>query len=144
MKPSQYRLRTVALLVRPAQLAHAAGISDWLEASALSDLQVRDLVADLDDDTSTLVARTPGTLLRHRAQAPVVRHEVQVTVADTSGIYLDQDLVGLDLGHRDHLYFDAEVWALVDDDAGFAFFGDVEGGGARAVGSHDCKGNGGG
>ena len=49
------------------------------------------------------MARAPNTHFAHLRRCPVMEHEVDVRVADTSSIELDENLIGLDFRNRDLL-----------------------------------------
>jgi hypothetical protein len=71
-----------------------ADILNGFEPSSLSDFQVFDLVADLDDDACAFVAGTFDAEMGHRGHGPVVEHEVDVTETEASGVQFDEDILG--------------------------------------------------
>lgn len=71
-----------------------------LDADVVTLLQVIDELALGDDNTGTLVTTDEGHL---DGQGPVALHGVQVGVAHTRVLDVDQDLIGCGLGDRDLL-----------------------------------------
>ena len=71
-----------------------ADILNGFEPSPLSDFQVLDLLADLDNDACALVAGTFGAKVGHRGHGPVVEHVVDVTEAESGRVQLDEDVLG--------------------------------------------------
>ncbi|KAL2274272.1 hypothetical protein FJTKL_03526 [Diaporthe vaccinii] len=80
--------------------AGQAGAVEPLDADLIALLQVLDEVAAGDYNTSTLVATDEGHL---DGQGPVALHGVQVGVAHTRELDIDQDLIGAGLGDGDLL-----------------------------------------
>ena len=93
METSENCLGTITLLVSAAQIAHAARVRNRLETRSLTNLEVFDLIADFDDDAGAFVASTNCSMFGHRTQAPVVHHKVEITVADTGGVDLDEHVL---------------------------------------------------
>lgn len=93
VETSENCLSTVALLVSAAQIAHPASVRNRLEACSLTDLEVFDLITDFDDDAGAFVASTNCSMLGHRTQAPVVHHKVEIAVADTGCVQLDEHVL---------------------------------------------------
>lgn len=88
--------------------SHAVGAGqtravDPLDADMLTKLDVVDELATLDDDTGTLVAADEGQL---DGDGPVAHHGVEVGVADTRELDVDENLIGAGLGHGDLLVDD--------------------------------------
>lgn len=73
-----------------AVFTHVADILNRLESSSLTDLEVLDITADLDDHAGTFVACALGTHLGHLGQSPVVQHEVHIGHAETGCVELDE------------------------------------------------------
>ncbi len=71
-----------------------ADILNGFKPSPLSDFQVLDLVADLDDDACALVAGTFGAEVGHRGHGPVVEHVVDVTETEAGRVQFDEDVLG--------------------------------------------------
>jgi hypothetical protein len=86
-------LGTVALLVSAAKITRSARVRNRLEACSLTNLEVFDLIADFDNDAGAFMASTYRSLLGHRTQAPVVHHKVEIAVADTGGVQLDEHIL---------------------------------------------------
>lgn len=80
--------------------AGQAGAVEPLDADLVTLLEVLDELAAGDDNTSTLVATDEGHL---DGQGPVTLHGVQVGVAHTRELDVDQDLIGARLWDRDLL-----------------------------------------
>jgi hypothetical protein len=93
MKARKNGFGTVALLVGAAQIALPTCVRNRLEACPLTNLKVVDLVAYFDDNAGTLMASTDCAVLRHRAQAPVIHHEMKVAVTDTRCVELDEHIL---------------------------------------------------
>ena len=86
--------RAVILPPVPALLAVVAHVLERLDAHAVPDLEVLDVVAELDDDAGALVARAPHAEEGHGWQRPVVHHEVHVGHAEAGGVEADEHFVG--------------------------------------------------
>jgi hypothetical protein len=71
-----------------------ADILNGFEPSSLSDFQILDLVADLDDDACAFVAGTFDAEVGHRGHGPVVEHVVDVTETEASRVQFDEDVLG--------------------------------------------------
>ena len=91
---SEDSLCAVCFFASFAILARVANILNWLISCSLTDLVVLDLVTNLDDHASTLVACTFGAEFGHLWEVPIVQHEMDVGEAEAGGIELDEDLVG--------------------------------------------------
>lgn len=80
--------------------AGQAGAVEPLDADVIALLEIVDEFAAGDNNTSTLVATDQGHL---DGQGPVALHGVQVGVAHTRELDVDQNLIGPGLGDRDFL-----------------------------------------
>lgn len=83
--------------------ARQTGAVDPLDTDVLAELNVGDELTALDDNTGTLVATDEGQL---DGEGPVAHHGVQVGVADTRELDVDEDLIRTRLGHGDLLVDD--------------------------------------
>lgn len=80
-----------------------ADINNRLKTSSLANLQVLHSFSNLNNHTSTFVACTPGSKLRHRWQCPVIHHEVDITHAKAGSIKLDENIFRARSWHGDIL-----------------------------------------
>ncbi len=94
VESGKHSFGTVAFLVSPAQITLPTSVCNGLEACPHANLEVLDQVADFDDDACTFMSGTRCTVLGHGTKTPVVHHEVQITVADTGSVDLDEDILG--------------------------------------------------
>ena len=94
MEARQHSFGTIAFLVCPAQFTLSTSVCNRLEACSHAHLKILDQVAHFDDDTCTFMSSTLRAVLGHGAKTPVIHHEVQITVADTGGVDLDEDILG--------------------------------------------------
>lgn len=69
-----------------------ADVLNRLMSSPLSNLEVLDAFADLDNDSRAFVAGTFGAQLRHLGEGPVVHHKMDIGHAEASGVELDEDI----------------------------------------------------
>ena len=92
MQTSKNSLRTISLRPASALLTCSARVCDWFVAGPLANLEDFDAFAHFDNDACSFMTSTFRPKLRHGTEAPVVHHEVQVTVADASRIELDQHI----------------------------------------------------
>lgn len=71
-----------------------ADVEDGFDACTLSDFVALDPVTHFDNDTSTFVAGTLDSQIRHLGHAPVVEHEMDIAEAEAGGVQFDQDIFG--------------------------------------------------
>ena len=91
--------RAGAVLLQPglAVVALAAGVDETADADAIADLELRDLGADLGDDTGDLVTGHDGVV----GLAPFGPDGVDVGVADTREMDVEGDIVRPDVAAVD-------------------------------------------
>lgn len=93
-----------------------------LDTDSITNLDIGDKRSGLHDITSTLVA-TDKRLLD--GQGPVTLHGVEIGVADTGVLDIDEDLIGTGLGNVD-LLVDGKLADLLDH-LGHLLLGDLRG-----------------
>ena len=72
-----------------ASITVVADIPCWFVTSSLSDLQRLDLLANFDDNTSSLMSWALSAKLRHGRDVPVVQHVVDIRHAQAGRIELN-------------------------------------------------------
>lgn len=90
--------------------ARQARAIDPLDTDMRADLDISDELTTLDDNTGTLVATDEGQL---DGDGPVAHHGVQIGVADTGELDVDENLIGTRLGDGDLLVDDGWKSMLV-------------------------------
>jgi len=80
----------------PASFAVFTSMTDIpgrFKTSTLANLVVLDPFANLDNNTSTLMARAFDPVLRHLVIPPIIHHIVDITEAEAGGIQFDEDII---------------------------------------------------
>lgn len=93
METGSHGLGAVALEPIPAQLAVHAHVPGGLDTGTVADLPVLHLAANPNDDTGALVARRLDAVVAHPRQWQILQHIVDVAVADSRSVQLDEDFL---------------------------------------------------
>ena len=91
---SKDRLGAVRLPARFTVFAGMADVLNGLEACTLAHFVTRNSFANLDNNTSSLMACTFCPQFGHFRKGPVVKHEMDIAEAETGRIEFDQHIVG--------------------------------------------------
>jgi hypothetical protein len=92
MQASKNGFTAVGLVARPTAITRMADINNWFEASSLSNSQVLHPLANLHNHTCTFMAGALSSKFGHLWDCPVIKHEMNVTHAETGCIELDQHI----------------------------------------------------
>lgn len=110
----------------PALLTIVADIPHRLHTRPIPNLPALDLLTHLDNYAGAFVSgRVHAKVLHLLWQRQVVEHVVHIAHAEAGAVHAEQQFVRPRDGDVDIADFEVEVWAWVDDDAGFAFLGDL-------------------
>lgn len=141
-------LLAVILTTVPALFTVVAHIPQRLDSTAVADLPVLDVLANLYNDTGAFVASTFAVELGHGWDRPVVHHEMNVAHTEARGVKPEEDIIRAykklgyqqmatfatasrvwerltGLRHINHLDLDLEIRSLIDDHTCLALLWDV-------------------